>query len=126
IYRRSIVTSSTAFYPYTTLFRSQIEKDIEGDVEQVEVQLPLLATCQQGLNEPRYPSLPGIMKAKKKPLEELEIDDLDLDEDDLEPKTETTDIFLQPEKEAGRVLEGEIEDQVKELVSLLKNEAHVL
>jgi len=105
---------------------AQIEKDIEGDVEKVEVQLPLLATCQQGLNEPRYPSLPGIMKAKKKPLEELEIDDLDLDEDDLEPKTETTDIFLPPEKEAGRVLEGEIEDQVKELVSLLKNEAHVL
>src|SRR5699024_2325059 len=62
---------------------AQIEKDIEGDVEKVEVQLPLLATCQQGLNEPRYPSLPGIMKAKKKPLEELEIDDLDLDEDDL-------------------------------------------
>src|SRR5699024_8264758 len=106
--------------------KAQIEKDIEGDDEKVEVQLPLLATCQQGLNEPRYPSLPGIMKAKKKPLEELEIDDLDLDEDDIEPKTETTDIFLPPEKEAGRVLEGEIEDQVKELVSLLKNEAHVL
>src|SRR5699024_10073142 len=105
---------------------AQMEKDIEGYVEKVEVQLPLLATCQQGINEPRYPSLPGIMKAKKKPLDELEIDDLDLDEDDLEQKTETTDIFLPPEKEAGCVLEGEIENQVKELVSLLKNAAHVL
>lgn len=105
---------------------AKIEKDIEGDVEKLEVKLPLLVTCQQGLNEPRYPSLPGIMKAKKKPLEELEIDDLDLDEDELEPKTETVDIFLPPEKAAGRVLEGEIEDQVKELVSLLKNEAKVL
>src|SRR5699024_8768719 len=94
-----------------------IEKDVEGDVEKVESTLPLLVTCQQGLNEPRYPSLPGIMKAKKKPLEELEIDDLDLDEDDLEPKTKTIDIFLPPEKEAGRILEGEVEDQVKELVS---------
>ncbi|GEN31466.1 electron transfer flavoprotein beta subunit [Cerasibacillus quisquiliarum] len=103
-----------------------IEKDVEGDVEKVETSLPLLVTCQQGLNEPRYPSLPGIMKAKKKPLEELELDDLDLDEDDLEPKTETIDIFLPPEKEAGRILEGEIEDQVKELVSLLKDEAKVL
>src|SRR5690625_4098419 len=55
-----------------------IEKDVEGDVEIVETSLPVLVTCQQGLNEPRYPSLPGIMKAKKKPLEELEIDDLDL------------------------------------------------
>lgn len=45
-----------------------IEKDVEGDVEKVESTLPLLVTCQQGLNEPRYPSLPGIMKAKKKNL----------------------------------------------------------
>jgi len=104
----------------------KIDKDVEGDVEKIETTLPLLVTCQQGLNEPRYPSLPGIMKAKKKPLEELEIDDLDLDEDELEPKTKTIEVFLPPEKEAGRVLEGEIEDQVKELVSLLKDEAKVL
>lgn len=104
----------------------KVDKDVEGDVEKIETTLPLLVTCQQGLNEPRYPSLPGIMKAKKKPLEELDIDDLDLDEDDLEPKTETIDIFLPPEKEAGRVLEGEVKDQVKELVSLLKDESKVL
>jgi len=104
----------------------KIDKDVEGDVEKIETTLPLLVTCQQGLNEPRYPSLSGIMKAKKKPLEELEIDDLDLDEDELEPKTKTVEIFLPPEKEAGRVLEGEIEDQVKELVTLLKDEAKVL
>jgi electron transfer flavoprotein beta subunit len=103
-----------------------IERDVEGDVEKVETSLPVLVTCQQGLNEPRYPSLPGIMKAKKKPLDELEIDDLDLDEDDVEPKTKTTEIFLPPEKEAGKVLEGEVDDQVKELVSLLKTEAKVL
>ncbi|KKE80488.1 electron transfer flavoprotein subunit beta/FixA family protein [Oceanobacillus caeni] len=103
-----------------------IEKDVEGDVEVIESSLPLLVTCQQGLNEPRYPSLPGIMKAKKKPLEELELDDLDIDEDDVEAKTKTIDIFLPAEKEAGKVLEGELEDQVKELVSLLKNEAKVL
>ena len=105
---------------------AKIDKDIEGDVEKIEVDLPLLVTCQQGLNEPRYTSLPGIMKAKKKPLEELEIDDLDLDEEDVEAKTETVDIFLPPEKQAGRILEGDVEDQVKELVDLLKNEAKVL
>ncbi|WP_404453405.1 electron transfer flavoprotein subunit beta/FixA family protein [Virgibacillus necropolis] len=103
-----------------------IDKDVEGDVEKVETSLPVLVTCQQGLNDPRYPSLPGIMKAKKKPLEELEIDDLDLDEDDLEVKTKTVDIYLPPEKEAGKVLEGDLEDQVKELVSLLKTESKVL
>ena len=104
----------------------KIDKDVEGDVEKVETSLPVLVTCQQGLNEPRYPSLPGIMKAKKKPLEELEIDDLDLDEDELEPKTKTVEIFLPAEKEAGKVLEGEVADQVQELISLLKNEAKVL
>lgn len=104
----------------------EIVRDVEGDSEVIKTALPLLVTAQQGLNEPRYPSLPGIMKAKKKPLEELELDDLDLDEDDVEAKTETVDIFLPAEKEAGRVLEGELEDQVKELVSLLKNEAKVI
>ncbi len=103
-----------------------IEKDVEGVVEIVETSLPLLVTCQQGLNEPRYPSLPGIMKAKKKPLEELEIDDLDLDEDDVAAKTKTIDIFLPPEKEAGRVLEGDASEQVQELVSILKNDEKVL
>ncbi|MDL4840619.1 electron transfer flavoprotein subunit beta/FixA family protein [Aquibacillus rhizosphaerae] len=103
-----------------------IEKDVEGDIEKVESSLPLLITCQQGLNEPRYPSLPGIMKAKKKPLEELEIDDLDLDEDDVEQKTKTIEIFLPPERQSGKVLEGEMDNQVKELVSLLKKSAKVL
>ncbi|MYL41584.1 electron transfer flavoprotein subunit beta/FixA family protein [Virgibacillus salexigens] len=120
--------------PYITTITSlkidgdkvNIEKDVEGDVEIIEASLPVLVTCQQGLNEPRYPSLPGIMKAKKKPLEELEIDDLDLDEDEVAPKSKTIDIFLPPEKEAGRVLEGEMNDQVTELVSLLKHESKVL
>lgn len=103
-----------------------IDRDVEGDVEKIETSLPLLVTCQQGLNEPRYPSLPGIMKAKKKPLEELELDDLDLDEDDVEAKTETVEIFLPPEKEAGKILEGDVDAQVKELVQLLRTEAKVL
>ena len=85
-----------------------VTRDVEGDSEIIETSLPLLVTAQQGLNEPRYPSLPGIMKAKKKPLEELELDDLDLEEDDVEAKTKTIEIYLPPKKEAGKVLEGEI------------------
>lgn len=104
----------------------KITRDIEGDSEILETSLPLLVTAQQGLNEPRYPSLPGIMKAKKKPLAELELDDLDLDEDDVEVKVQTVDIFLPPQKSAGRILEGEISSQVKELVQLLHAEAKVV
>jgi electron transfer flavoprotein beta subunit len=120
--------------PYvTTITKIQVDcesvsivRDVEGDSEKIETTLPLLVTAQQGLNEPRYPSLPGIMKAKKKPLEELELDDLDLDEDDVEAKTKTIEVYLPPKKEAGRVLDGELKDQVKELVNLLYSEAKVI
>jgi electron transfer flavoprotein beta subunit len=104
----------------------KIIRDVEGDSETIETSLPLLVTAQQGLNEPRYPSLPGIMKAKKKPLEKLELDDLDLEEDDVEAKTQTIEIYLPPQKVAGRILEGDVADQVIELVNLLKNEAKVI
>jgi electron transfer flavoprotein beta subunit len=120
--------------PYvTTITKLEIDgskvtivRDVEGDEEIIEASLPLLVTAQQGLNEPRYPSLPGIMKAKKKPLEVLELDDLDLEEDDVEAKTKTIEIFLPPKKEAGKILQGELADQVKELVSLLHTEAKVI
>ncbi|KQU59376.1 electron transfer flavoprotein subunit beta [Bacillus sp. Leaf406] len=103
-----------------------VTRDVEGDSEVIETSLPLLVTAQQGLNEPRYPSLPGIMKAKKKPLEELELDDLDLEEEDVEAKTKTIEMYLPPKKEAGRVLEGDVAVQVNELVQLLRTEAKVI
>ncbi|WP_227937761.1 electron transfer flavoprotein subunit beta/FixA family protein [Alkalihalobacillus deserti] len=103
-----------------------IVRDVEGDEETIEVSLPVLVTAQQGLNEPRYPSLPGIMKAKKKPLETLELDDLDLEEEHVVAKTETVEIFLPPQKQAGKILEGDVNTQVTELVSLLKSEAKVI
>jgi electron transfer flavoprotein beta subunit len=103
-----------------------VERDVEGDVEVIEVNLPFLATTQQGLNEPRYPSLPGIMKAKKKPLERYTLEDLELSEDDLAIRTSIQDQFLPPKKQAGKVLEGEMGQQVLDLVNLLRNEAKVV
>ncbi|MEW9670784.1 electron transfer flavoprotein subunit beta [Ammoniphilus sp. 3BR4] len=103
-----------------------IIRDVEGDSETIEVQLPVLVTAQQGLNEPRYPSLPGIMKAKKKPMERLSADDLGLNPEELKSKTAVIDQYLPPKKEAGRILSGDLGDQVKELVQLLRNEAKVI
>ena len=100
-----------------------VVRDVEGDQEIIQVALPLLVTAQQGLNEPRYPSLPGIMKAKKETVRWLELDDLDLDEDDVIAKTKTIDIFLPAEKQAGTLLNGTVKEQVVELISLLKIEA---
>jgi electron transfer flavoprotein beta subunit len=103
-----------------------VERDVEGDMEVIEVNLPFLATTQQGLNEPRYPSLPGIMKAKKKPLERLSVEDLELSEDDLTSRTIVQDQYLPSKKQAGRILEGEMDQQVQALVTLLRSEAKVV
>ena len=106
--------------------KAVVVRDVEGDEETLEVSLPVLVTAQQGLNEPRYPSLPGIMKAKKKPLTTLEIDDLDLEEDEIEAKIQKVEIYLPPKKQQGKVLVGELNSQVQQLVSLLKTEAKVI
>ncbi|MEH7416476.1 electron transfer flavoprotein subunit beta/FixA family protein [Neobacillus drentensis] len=103
-----------------------VERDIEGDLEVIEVNLPFLATAQQGLNEPRYPSLPGMMKAKKKPLERFTLEDLELSEDDLTTRTTVQDQYLPPKKQAGKVLVGEMGQQVQDLVNLLRSEAKVV
>jgi electron transfer flavoprotein beta subunit len=106
--------------------KAVVSHDAEGDTETIETTIPLLVTAQQGLNEPRYPSLPGITKAKKKPLKELELDDLELDEDELAPRLEPIERFLPPNKSAGKILEGELNEQVAQLASLLRNEAKVV
>lgn len=106
--------------------KATVVRDVEGDSETIEVSLPVLVTAQQGLNEPRYPSLPGIMKAKKKPMERLSVDDLGLNPEEIQAKTTIVDQYLPPKKEAGRVLTGDLSDQVKELVQLLRNEAKVV
>jgi len=104
----------------------RVERDIEGDLEVVETSLPVLITAQQGLNEPRYPSLPGIMKAKKKPLDRYSADDLGITASDVQAKTEIVDQYLPPKKQAGRILTGDLRDQASELVQLLRNEAKVI
>lgn len=102
------------------------EKDVEGDLETIEASTPVLLTAQQGLNEPRYPTLPGIMKAKKKPIERLTLADFDISADEVAAKTTILTQYLPAAKLAGKILEGEIPAQSLELVSLLRNEAKVI
>jgi electron transfer flavoprotein beta subunit len=103
-----------------------VERDAEGDTEIVESMCPILLTTQQGLNEPRYPSMPGIMKAKKKPLEYLSVSDLEFREDSLKAKTGVAEIYLPAKKEAGQILSGSLNDQAEELVRTLCHEAKVV
>jgi len=101
-------------------------RDAEGDVEVVGGKLPILVTAQQGLNDPRYPSLIGIRKANKKPLETPSAGDLGVDAGAVAAKGQVLETFLPPAKEGGRILDGDNASRVKELVALLQNEAKVL
>lgn len=106
--------------------RATVMRDAEGDAETLELTLPAVMTAQQGLNEPRYPSLPGIMKAKKKPFRELSLTDLGLSEDEIAPKTERLGLSLPPARQAGKLLAGSPAEQAAELVRLLRSEAKVI
>lgn len=94
-------------------------RDSEGDTETLKVTLPALFTAQQGLNEPRYPSLPGIMKAKKKPFHQLNLDDLGITEADICAKTERLSLSLPPMRKTGQIIQGELTEQATQLVHLI-------
>ncbi|MEF3301588.1 electron transfer flavoprotein subunit beta/FixA family protein [Paenibacillus sp. GYB003] len=98
-------------------------RDAEGDEVTVETSLPACFTAQQGLNEPRYPTLPGIMKAKKKPLARLSAGDLGLTDDRLLAKTRVVELAAPPPREAGRLIAGDPAEQASELVRALRDDA---
>jgi len=101
-------------------------RDAEGDEEVVTAKLPVLVTAQQGLNDPRYPSLIGIRKAGKKPLEHVTAEDLGLTAEDLQVPSQITETFLPKPKEGGKILSGELSSQVAELIASLKSVDKVL
>lgn len=101
------------------------EREIEGGAREIfSVQGPCVIAANKGLNTPRYASLPGIMKAKKKPLKELTLSDVGVDTG--KTKTRLKDFQLPPEKPAVKMLSGDSATQAKELVRLLMDEAKVL
>jgi len=102
-------------------------RGVEGAVEIHEGTLPALFTCEKGLNEPRLPSLRGIMQSKKKPIETVSPADLGLDESGLADSKLRWEAFtLPPARQAGRLIEGDAETAANELVRLLHEEAKVL
>ncbi len=110
--------------------KATVSRRIEGADELVEVSLPALLTCEKGLNEPRYASLPGIMKAKKKPVKQVDLAALGLNPSEVGTAGSHVKILKWlplPERQAGKILKGmETEAAVKELVRLLREEAKVI
>ena len=102
-------------------------RDVEGGKERLECPIPALLTCQKGLNEPRYAALKGIMAAKKKPVEKIEVASLGVDEGSGGFYS-VEKLELPPAKAAGTIIQGEDDAAAAaaELVKLLREEAKAI
>ncbi len=98
--------------------RATIRREVDGGVETIEIGLPAVITADLRLNEPRYATLPNIMKAKKKPLETVKPDALGVD---VTPRLTTLRVVEPPKRQGG----GKVAD-VAQLVDKLRNEAKVI
>tara|TARA_B100000925_G_scaffold274836_1_gene240605 strand:+ start:720 stop:1469 length:750 start_codon:yes stop_codon:yes gene_type:complete len=96
----------------------EVTREVDEGLETISVNVPAIVTCDLRLNEPRYASLPNIMKAKKKPLEQLSATELGID---TKPRIEQIKVEEPPKRKAGIKV-----GSVSELVQKLKNEAKVI
>ena len=96
----------------------EVVREIDEGLETIEIATPAIVTCDLRLNEPRYASLPNIMKAKKKPIEQFNASDLGVD---VAPKIQQIKVEEPPKRKAGIKVSS-----VAELVQKLKNEAKVI
>jgi electron transfer flavoprotein beta subunit len=96
----------------------KVGREIDGGIENIEVNLPAIVTTDLRLNEPRYASLPNIMKAKRKPIEVINVEDLNID---IEPRLEILKVEEPKSREAGIMVKS-----VDEMIEKLKNEAKVI
>ncbi|MEH6753944.1 MAG: electron transfer flavoprotein subunit beta/FixA family protein [Alphaproteobacteria bacterium] len=98
--------------------KAKVIREVDGGLETIEINTPAVISTDLRLNEPRYASLPNIMKAKKKPIDEMSPEDLGVD---IGPRLTTLKVEEPPKREAGVMVES-----VAELVDKLKNEAKVI
>ncbi|MCA1793115.1 MAG: electron transfer flavoprotein subunit beta/FixA family protein [Desulfobacteraceae bacterium] len=95
-----------------------------GDKQVIEMNLPCVIGATKGLNEPRYPKFPDIMKAKKKKIEEMTLADLGLDASS--PGVTLEKLEPVPERTGAKMIQGSVEEQVTELIRVLKEDEKVL
>ena len=98
--------------------KAKVTREVDGGLETIEINMPCIVTTDLRLNEPRYASLPNIMKAKKKPIDEKSPEDLGVD---TTPRLTTLKVEEPPKREAGVIVED-----VAQLVDKLRNEAGVI
>jgi electron transfer flavoprotein beta subunit len=101
--------------------KAKVNRESEGKTEVYECSLPAVFTCQKGLNTPRFAPLMGIMKAKKKELENIDGNSFTVDK-----KIEVLNLSIKEIVKSGKVLTGEAKDIVPQLVKLLHEEAKLI
>jgi electron transfer flavoprotein beta subunit len=97
---------------------AKVSREVDGGTENIEINLPAIITSDLRLNEPRYASLPNIMKAKKKPINEIKLDDLDLN---IKQRLDILKVEEPSKRQSGIMLKT-----VEELVEKLRDEAKVI
>ena len=105
-----------------------INREVEGGIEVIEAALPAIFSAQKGLNEPRYASLQGMMKAKKKEIETVGTSVLGLTKEQITSfvKTKIVSLTPPPPRLSGRVIQGSPQEAVQTLVKLLREEAKII
>ena len=96
----------------------KITREIDEGLETIKTELPLVVTCDLRLNEPRYASLPNIMKAKKKPIDSFNVNELNID---ITPRIKQLKVIEPPKRQKGIMVAD-----VAELIQKLKHEAKVI
>ncbi len=97
-----------------------IKIELEGGLDEVsKIKLPALLSIQTGINEPRYVSIIGIKKARKKELQVIELENLSLSEDDISPRTIIEEVYLPPETEGAEIIEGDASTVADEIIRIL-------
>ena len=120
----SVATNVSSFSYQSGADSVNVESEIEeGAKEKLELKLPSIVAVTKGINTPRYPSLPNIMKAKRKKVKTLSPEDLGIT--DITNHEEIINLSKPQEKSGGKIIEGEYQDTVPQLAKLLKDEAKV-
>ncbi len=102
-----------------------VQREIEGGHYTLEVPVPALFTIEKGINTPRYPTLPNIMKAKKKEIKELSLSDIGLSGEEIQPGIEVEGMSLPRQDRLNKILEGDNEERVQQLLGVLRDEEKV-
>jgi len=103
---------------------ARVGRQVEGGLEVFDIPLPAVLSAQKGLNEPRYPTLKGIMGAKKKEIKDVKASDLGLSS--ITPELSITALEALPARPPGRIIPGDVKDAVKELVRSLREDAKAI